>query len=65
VSNRLPKTLWRIVAVGGTRSYWEPASKTYAQRGWAERKAADYRRQGAAEVRIYRADLDWHEEEAE
>lgn len=65
MSTRLPTTLWRVVATGGTRAYWEPASKTYAAYGWAARKAADYRRQGAATVEIFRADLDWQPVPAE
>lgn len=59
MADRLPKTLWRVVATGGRRrSYWEPASKQYTARRWATDKAAEYRRQGA-DVVIYRCDPVW------
>jgi hypothetical protein len=60
-SKQLPKTLWRVVATGGSRAYWEPASRTYAQLGWAERWAVECRARGATVVKIFRADVEWHE----
>lgn len=59
MSNRLPRVLWRVVATGGRRAYWEPASKTYAREYDARSRAGTYRRQGATEVRVYRAEIDW------
>lgn len=57
---RLPKVLWRVVATGGKRHYWEPASKLYAREDWARDKADTYRNQGA-EVRVYRAEPVWED----
>ena len=58
---RTPKSLWRVVATGGRREYWEPGSRTYASRGWADARATNYRERGATDVRIYRADLEWRD----
>ena len=58
---RLPRTLWRVVATGGARHYWEPASMTYAREDWARAKAQQYLDRGALEVRIYRSEQTWED----
>jgi hypothetical protein len=60
-ASRLPKAIWRVVAFGGKRRYWEPASKTYKSEAWARSAAAEYLKQGATEVRIFKAELGWVE----
>lgn len=62
VENRLPKEIWRVVAVGGNRRYWEAGSRNYSTEAMA-RGQADfiYRRRGATEIHIFRADLNWVE----
>ncbi|MEV0267741.1 hypothetical protein AB0H43_03115 [Hamadaea sp. NPDC050747] len=59
--NRLPRILWRVAATGGQRHYWEPASRTYTREDYARDKAESYRRQGATEVRVYRAEVTWED----
>lgn len=61
VQSRLPKTLWRVLAVGGQRHYWEGGSRQYTSEQWAHDQANVYRRKGAIEVHIFRADLNWVE----
>lgn len=58
-SKRLPATLWRVLATGGKRQYWEGASKTYTTGEWARDKARTYFQQGASDARVYRGDLTW------
>ena len=60
-NERLPKRLWRVVATGGQRHYWEAASKQYSREEYARDKAAEYLRRGATEVKIYYTDPVWVE----
>lgn len=61
--NRLRETIWRVLATGGQRHYWEPASKTYATLGWAQAKAAEYRSRGATKVEIHQGTITWEKVE--
>lgn len=61
MTNRLPRVLWRVVATGGTRHYWEPASRTYTREDYARDKAAHYLARGATAARVYRAEPVWED----
>lgn len=59
-----PKTLWRVVTTANNGRGWEPPSRTYAQRGWALRRARACRFSGVT-VEIFKAELTWTKVEDE
>jgi hypothetical protein len=60
MGTRLPLKLYRVVATGGNRHYWENASQTFTALKHAEAKIEQFRARGA-EMKMYEGDVVWRE----